>query len=136
MVGAPGYDGIHMRGPLATQHYTNAVLRIFHQLIPFLQSKPFPKFKKQLYSGPAPRPLFPQYSGQSSGQTGSRHFDGRQKYRGNYTAGQRMTGQNGEHGDCPQTRYQRSAGVANPVPGFTIPTQNRFEQFNTNHLNW
>lgn len=28
------YDGIHMRGELAVQHYTNSVIRMFHSLIP------------------------------------------------------------------------------------------------------
>ena len=141
VVGAPGYDGIHMRGPLATQHYTNSVLRIFHQLNPTLQSKPFPKFKKTQQHNfvPSPRPLFPKYPGQNNRQTGSRrHFDEKHTNANNYPAGQdqRMTGQNGGHLDCPQTRYQRSGGIANPVPGFTIPTQNRFEQFYNNQGNF
>ena len=126
LVDSPGYDGIHMRGPLGSQHYTNATLRIFQEVNPALQTKPFPKFTKPLQSNNSPPPFNPHvppppFQGQSKPvPTKCRHFDDRQN-------------DNSGHKDCPQSRYQSGQGYLGS--GFNIPTQNRFATFYNNSKN-
>ena len=106
----PSYDGIHTRGPLARQHYTNSVLRIFKEIIPALQNKHFPKVTKgqaQPLKNDArhrPPPHQPKNQSLSQGQRkqvhyNRRHFDDRQRNR-------RYPAQGDGHWDCPQAKYQ------------------------------
>ena len=132
---SPSYDGLHLRGPLGNQHYTISVLRIFKELFPSLQSKPFPKISKPHQQKTTnARPLFPSHSPASSHlprktSYNSRCFDNRRN-------GETLA-DSGEHWDCPQAQYQFQGqpGFSNHGPGFTIPTQNRFSTFYNNQGN-
>ena len=128
----PGYDGIHMRGPLGPQHYTIAALRLFQELNPLLKSKTFPKFTQphQRKTSNLPpmfdpsRPPPPINSQKKPIFTNRRHFDDRRN--------------DADHWDCPQAKYQseNQSYRTNHKAGFTIPTQNRFNLFNHNQGNF
>jgi hypothetical protein len=135
-VKSSNYDGIHMRGPLGRQHYTNSVLRIFKEINPELQNKLFPKFPKPQQATTNTRP-FSQTRNPHNNQgmrkpvpSNWRHFEDRRSNR-------RYSEPSKEHWDCPQTRHQfnNHAGFGNPGAGFTIPTQNRFNTFYNNQGN-
>ena len=133
------YDGIHMRGPLARQHYTTAVLRIFKETQPSLFNKELPKITKpqQQYTG---RQGY-RTSGARQGISQSRPADRSRQYYHNTGRSYNSYNYNykhDEHRDCPQNTYQRSkrAQIVNPGVGFTLPTQNRFNTFYTNQGNF
>ena len=124
------YDGIHMTGTLARQHYTNSVLRIFQDLHPSLKGKPLPKLTKPYqqnnrWSRPS-RHVNNQPLGRSSPD-----YPSRQYYNGTRQSSTPYKNKHDEHTDCPQNRYQHRnrAAMVYPGEGFTIPTQNRYNPF-------
>ena len=128
-MGHPGYDGIHMRGPLAEQHYTKSVLRIFQDLVPKLNDKEIPKitkpssYKPEIPKITKPSPYKPVNNRQqqySHSYTHSRPDWREPRPAYNY--------RRDEHLDCEQARYQRAQRYTAPA-GFRIPTQNRFNPF-------
>ena len=156
---SPGFDGIHMRGPLGKQHYTNAILRIFKGFDPELKAKQFPKITKPRQMNFTPRTNAPNQGLRKPVYTDRRNFDDRRsnrryegvnrryegenrRYEGEYRRyegeNRRNEGENSDHWNCPQARYQRSArvGFVNPETGFTLPTQNRFATFYNNQGNF
>ena len=124
-----------MRGPLARQHYTNSVLRIFKEMNPNLLDKSFPKFPKQSpptnthTRPPPPNQSDRQYLGQGHGMRkpasyNQRYVDNRQGNRG--------------HTKQANNHFQRKgrARMSHPETGFTIPTENRFNTFYNNQGNY
>ena len=90
------FDGIHMRGPLAMQHYTNSVLRIFKESQPSLQNKPLPKVTKPRQQR-TPRQY--QQLNNLSNQNRRQRFNTRYSNTSNIN-------QEDSHTDCPQARFQ------------------------------
>ena len=139
LIGNQGYDGVHMRGPLGSQHYTNATFRIFQELDSKLLTKPFPKVQKSFSSNMTtkPPPLFPfPPPGYADLYAKNRSYGSKWQFPPAGNGGQWGTGNYSEHQDCPQTRYQQKAGSSNSGTEYTIPTQNRFQPFYSNQGNF
>ena len=122
-----------MTGPLARQHYTNTVLRIFQDLNPSLKRKPLPKLTKPLQqNNRRSRPSHQRSSAHQSLGQSRPGYPSRQYYNNTRQSSTPYKYKHDEHTDCPQSRYQHRnrAAMVYPGEGFTIPTQNRYNAFN------